>query len=78
MPFADPLSPPSSMSSCASAEPGGGRVPSVDSVFNERGAFEITGTLACSRDGQGSLQRFTFDWTLTFCRVVDGTSACRT
>lgn len=78
MPFADPLSPPSSMSSCASAEPGGGRVPSVDSVFNERGTFEITGTLACSRDGQGSLQRFTFDWTLTFCRVVDGTSACRT
>lgn len=75
-PFADPLSPPSSMGACASATPTGGEVPSADSVFNERGTFEITGALGCSRDGDGSLQRFTFEWTLTFCRVVDGTSSC--
>ena len=77
MPFADPLSPHSSMGACASATPTGGEVPSADSVFNERGTFEITGTLGCSRDGEGSLQRFTLEWTLTFCRVVDGTSSCR-
>jgi hypothetical protein len=76
LPFADPLSPPSSMDSCPAAQEKGGKVPSPDSVFHESGRFEITGSLTCSRDGQGSLERFTFDWTLTFCRVVEGTSDC--
>jgi hypothetical protein len=76
-PFADPLAPPASMSNCPSAQEDGGAVPSPDAVFNENGRFEITGSLSCSRDGDGSLQRLTFDWTLTFCRVVDGTSKCR-
>jgi hypothetical protein len=76
-PFADPLAPPARMSDCASAQEDGGTVPSPDAVFNENGRFEITGSLSCSRDGDGSLQRLTFDWTLTFCRVVNGTSECR-
>jgi hypothetical protein len=75
-PFADPLAPPSSMSACASPQEKGGAVPSADAVFNESGRFEITGSLSCSRDGEGSLHRFSFDWTLTFCRVVEGKSDC--
>lgn len=77
MPFADPLSPPGSIRACASAQETGGQVPSADSVFGTKGTFEITGSLNCSRDRDGSLERFTFDWTLTFCRVDDeGESAC--
>jgi len=75
-PFADPLAPPHTMDGCPSAQETGGKVPSPDSVFHESGRFEISGSLSCSRDGEGSLQRFTFDWTLTFCRVVDGRSDC--
>lgn len=75
--FADPLAPPVTLKDCAQAAPSGGEVPSVDSVFNTSKQFEITGSLSCSRDGQGSLERFTFDWTLTFCRVEEGQSpAC--
>lgn len=70
--FADPLAPPTTMTSCDSAVPSGGQVPSADSVFNTSHRFEITGSLSCSRDGQGTLQRFTFDWTLNFCRVEEG------
>src|SRR5690606_36539894 len=70
--FADPLAPPSTMQACTAAKPAGGEVPSADTVFNTSERFEITGSLSCARDGKGSLSRFTFDWTLTFCRVVDG------
>jgi hypothetical protein len=75
-PFADPLAPPSAMSSCASPQETGGAVPSADSVFNKNNRFEISGSLSCARDGEGSLHRFTFEWTLTFCRVVEGKSDC--
>lgn len=67
--FADPLAPPTTMANCQNPQLSGGEVPSADSVFNKSGRFEISGTLNCSRDSEGSLNRFTFDWTLTFCRV---------
>lgn len=69
LPYANPLTPPTQMSKCHGAAPVGGQVPSADAVFGERGWFEITGSLSCSRDGEGSLDRFTFDWTLKFCRI---------
>lgn len=75
----DPVAPPERLSACADADVGGGEMPSIDSIFNPRGWFEVSGTLECSRDGDGTLQRFTFDWTLKFCRVTDGASTgCET
>ena len=75
----DPLAPPVQIRDCANADMGGGEMPSLDAIFNPRGWFEISGTLDCSRDGEGTLQRYTFEWTMKFCRVVDGKSeGCET
>ncbi|WP_167052130.1 hypothetical protein [Salinibacterium sp. ZJ77] len=75
----DPVAPPERLSACADADVGGGEMPSIDSIFNPRGWFEVSGTLECRRDGDGTLERFTFDWTLKFCRVTDGASTgCET
>src|SRR5690606_20861240 len=70
--LADPHAPPTTLTSRDPAVPTGRQAPPADSVFNASHRFEITGSLSCSRDGQGTLQRFTFDWTLTFCRVEEG------
>lgn len=72
----EPLAPPATLDGCPAASRTGGKVPSPDVVFSERGSFEISGTLTCDRLGNGTLGQFEFDWTLEFCRVVDGRSDC--
>lgn len=72
----DVVSPPQSLELCRNAYLDKGEIPSVDTVFSDTNYFEIEGELRCSYDGRGSLQRFTFDWTLEFCRIVDGERAC--
>lgn len=70
------ISPPPSLELCRNAYLDGGEIPGVDTVFSDSNYFEISGELRCSHDGRGSLQRFSFDWTLEFCRIVEGERAC--
>lgn len=72
----EPLAAPATLAACSNAARTGGEVPSPDVVFSERGSFEISGTLTCDRIGNGVLEQYDFDWTLEFCRVVDGEAAC--
>lgn len=69
--------PPRELTSCKNATRTGGVLPSLDTIYNQNNkAFTISGTLACNSGGVGSLRRFSFDWQLDFCRIVDGVRAC--
>jgi len=72
----DSLTPYNRFQSCDSGGLTGGLVPSADSVFHPSGRFTISGAARCGHDSPGYLDRYTFDWTLTFCRVVEGESDC--
>lgn len=72
----EPLAAPSTLGACSNPARTGGEVPSPDVVFSERGSFEISGALTCDFLGNGVLEQYEFDWTLEFCRVVDGEAAC--
>ena len=70
------VSPPNSLDNCQGHHIDGGEIPNLDTVFNTSNKFEVSGELRCSREGGGSLHRFSFDWTLEFCRIVEGKRAC--
>jgi hypothetical protein len=62
---------------CESASPTGGRLPSIDKVFDpEEKVLEITGSLKCSDERKGTRKTVDYEWTLVLCRIIDGKSSC--
>lgn len=64
------------LANCPGVQLSGGKVPSADAVFGQRGSFQISGSTQCYRHQDGTLSQNTFNWTLDFCRIKDGERAC--
>ncbi|TFB79536.1 hypothetical protein [Terrimesophilobacter mesophilus] len=72
----DPTVAPS-MQSCAAPQSKGGKVPSIDDLFDpSKTKFTITGSYSCIRNDPGQLDQVYYNWTLTLCRIVDGKPQC--
>ncbi len=68
---------PPNLADCKSMSAGGGLVPPIDDVFDaKKSKLEVSGSLTCSENREGSLMDYRFDWTLTFCRIVEAKPAC--
>ena len=75
-----PSDPPGvpSLGSCQNPQRSGGKMPSITDIFDtEKRKIEVTGSLTCSRHGNGSLDELEYEWTLVFCRIVDGEASCK-
>lgn len=72
----DALVPPS-IGTCKGMKREGGRLPAINDVFDvKKTTLEVTGSLVCGEEKPGSRTNYRFDWTLTFCRIVEGKPAC--
>lgn len=74
-PHDPPMAP--KLESCDSATPRGGKMPSIDDIFDpSKATFEIYGSLQCRRDGQGHMSTLDYEWTIVLCRIIDDEPAC--
>lgn len=65
------------MQSCAAPQSQGGKVPSIDDIFDpSKTKFTIKGSYTCIRNEPGQLDQVYYNWTLTLCRIVDGKAKC--
>lgn len=65
------------MQSCAAPQSQGGKIPSIDDVFDaSKTKFTIKGSYTCIRNEPGQLDQVYYNWTLTLCRIVDGKAKC--
>ena len=72
----DGLVPPD-VDDCKGMKREGGRLPAINDVFDvEKTTLEVTGSLVCGEEKPGSRLSYRFDWTLTFCRIVEDKPAC--
>jgi len=73
----EPLAAPRTLEDCAAPVLEDGAIPRPPEVFDpEVPRIEVNGTMSCSRSSSGSLSEYRFDWTLVFCRIVEGQPAC--
>lgn len=72
----DALVPPN-IGTCKGMKREGGRLPGVNDVFDaEKPTLEVTGSIVCGEEKPGSRMSYRFDWTMTFCRIVEDKPAC--
>ena len=72
----DGLIPPD-VAGCTAMERKGGRLPAINDVFDaDMPKLEVSGSIVCGEHKPGSLVSYRFEWTLVFCRIVEGKPAC--
>ncbi|MEO6942811.1 MAG: hypothetical protein ABI238_03095 [Terrimesophilobacter sp.] len=62
---------------CDSSHKTGGQFPSTAKVYDPKVKnFDVSGSMNCSTSKDGHLRELEYNWTLVFCRIEDGKSAC--
>jgi hypothetical protein len=70
-----PMAP--SVGNCKAPRVSGGHFPDMAEVYDlARRKFTVSGTLSCSTVQPGHLREFDYNWTLVFCRILEGKPAC--
>ncbi|HEU4849189.1 MAG TPA: hypothetical protein VFS93_02130 [Terrimesophilobacter sp.] len=74
-----PMDPPvaEGLANCDSPKRTGGKFPAIAEVYDtSTSSFEVSGSLTCRSESPGSLRTTEYNWTLVFCRIVEGEPAC--